>query len=474
LGQTEKAAVVQSATAQPAARERKILYYRNPMGLPDTSPAPKKDQMGMQYIPVYEGEEAPGAAPGQVQISTEKIQKLGVRTEPVELREVDRVVRAVAKADVNERYIFGISPKFEGWIEKVYANTIYQQIKKGDPLFEVYSPELLSAQEEYVIAAEGMDSLKDASPETQANMKRLAESALIRLRNWGISEQLIQQLKNTRKVRRTLTITAPAAGYVVDKKMVFPGMAFKPGQEIYTMADLLTSVWVIAEVFEQDMDLLKIGQPAKVVFTARPGQEFPARIDYIYPVLNAMTRTAQVRLEVKNPTAQIFGAMYADVRFDVGQGKGKVVTVPKSAVISSGTRNVVLVQLAEGRFEPHEVSIGIEGENYVEVTKGVGVGETVVTAANFLIDSESSLKAAFAGFAPPGPGRARPDDEKGQSPSMQHSMTPAQRAEQRDHDAMSQAQPAESMKQGSAGGHAGMNHAMPAPDQQAPAAHAGR
>ncbi len=463
-GQAGKAVIAQTTPVQSVNTERKILYYRNPMGLPDTSSVPKKDQMGMQYVPVYEGEDDPGATPGQVRISTEKIQKLGVRTEPAALREVDRVVRAVAKADASERLIFGVSPKFEGWIEKVYVSAIYQLIKKGEPLVEVYSPELLSAQQEYVIAAEGMDRLKGASLDTQANMKRLAESALIRLRNWDISEQQIQHLKDTREIKHTLILTAPAAGFVVDKKMVFPGMAFKPGQEIYTMADLLTSVWVIADVFEQDMDLLRIGQSANVVFTARPGQEFRAKIDSIYPVLNAMTRTTQVRLEVKNPTAQIFGAMYADVTIDVGKGKGKVVTVPKSAVISTGTRRVVLVQLAEGRFEPRDVQIGIEGDNYVEVSEGLGAGEKVVTAANFLIDSESNLKAALAAFAPsPASSGSAVPGEKGQSPSMQDTMSPAQRAERMD--AMSQAKHAEHMKQGSANIDDEMYHPMPAPTQ---------
>jgi len=211
--------------------------------------------------------------------------------------------------------------------------------------------------------------------------------------------------------------------------------ATRPGREIYAMADLLGSVWVIADVFEQDMDLLKIGQPAKVVFNARPGKEFKAKIDYIYPILNAMTRTTQVRLDVANPEAVIFGAMYGDVQFAVGKGKGKVATVPKSAVIYSGTRQLVLVQLAEGRFEPREVKIGIEGDNYVEVLKGVAVGENVVTAANFLIDSESSLTAAVAGFGQRSgnAGGATPSS-KGESPSMQEMTSDPDRAGHMKHD----------------------------------------
>ncbi|TRZ65260.1 MAG: efflux RND transporter periplasmic adaptor subunit [Rhodocyclaceae bacterium] len=383
----------------PANRPRKVLYYRNPMGLSDTSPVPKKDQMGMDYVAVYEDEgDTSDHAQGQVRISTEKIQKLGVRTEPVARHEIDRVIRAVGKVDAAEQRIFGISPRFEGWIEKVYVDKIYQLVAKGDPLIEVYNPELLSAQQEYVIAMEGLEKLKDGTPESREGMKRLAESALNRLRNWEISEKQIAELVKTRKVRQTLTLTSPLAGFVVDKKMIFVGMAFKPGQEIYAMADLLTSVWVIADVFEHEMDLVKDGQKATVTFSARPGQVFNAKVDYIYPILNPATRTTQVRLDVKNPTAQLFGAMYGDVVIDVGKAKGKVLAIPNSAVISSGMRNVVLVQLGEGRFEPRDVKLGMRGETYVEVLSGVAEGEQIVTAANFLIDAESNLKAALSAF----------------------------------------------------------------------------
>jgi len=398
-GVTALAQGTPAAAGVPAKGPRKVLYYRNPMGMPDTSPVPKKDQMGMDYVPVYEGEDDPSdQATGQVRISTEKIQKLGVKTEAVARREIDRVVRAVGKVDAAEQRIFGISPRFEGWIEKVYVDKIYQLVAKGDPLIEVYNPELLSAQQEYVIAADGLDKLKDGTPEAQAGLKTLAESALNRLRNWEISEKQIKELVATRKVKRTLALTSPLAGFVVDKKMIFVGMAFKPGQEIYAMADLLTSVWVIADVFEHEMDLLKGGERATVTFSARPGQVFNAKVDYIYPILNPTTRTTQVRLDVKNPTAQLFGAMYGDVVIDVGKAKGKVLAIPNSAVIATGMRNIVLVQLGEGRFEPREVRLGMRGDQYVEVHGGVAEGEQIVTAANFLIDAESNLKAALSAF----------------------------------------------------------------------------
>jgi RND family efflux transporter MFP subunit len=400
---------------------KKLLYYRNPMGEPDTSPVPKKDQMGMDYIPVYEGEDDSEAAPGTVKISAAKIQKLGVRTEPVVMREVDRVVRAVARVDASERHVVGISPKFDGWIEKVYVNTIYQLVKKGDPLIDVYGPDLLAAQKEYVIAAEGIDRMKDADPQAQESVKRLAESALARLRNWDVSEQQIQHLQKTREVRHTLTVTARAAGFVTDKKMVFPGMSFKAGTEIYLLADLLSSVWIMADVFEQDMALLKIGQQATVSFNAHPGKEYRAHINYIYPILNATTRTTTVRLEIENNDMKTLGAMYADVVFDVGKGRGKVATVPRSAVLSSGTRQAVLVQSGEGRFEPREVKTGVEGDRYVEIVKGVKAGETVVTAANFMIDSESNLSAAFSILGTqPGETGVKPG---GDTPSMQGSMS---------------------------------------------------
>ncbi|MGE5027297.1 MAG: efflux RND transporter periplasmic adaptor subunit [Betaproteobacteria bacterium] len=395
LGHSAAPAARVAAGTKPAQKERKILFYRNPMGLPDTSAAPKKDQMGMDYIPVYEGEEEAGAG-SQIKIGPEKIQKLGVRTEAAAMRDLARVVHAVGRVEANERLTYTIAPKFEGWIEKLYVNTTGQPVGRGQPLLEVYSPELVSAQKEYAIAMQGQKSLQNASPEAQAGMKQLAESSLARLRNWDISGEQLQALSRSGEARRTLTLRSPVSGVVMEKKAV-QGMRFMPGEVLYQIVDV-SSVWIVADVFEQDLALVKPGQTARVKVNAYPGKEFTAKVAYVYPSLNAQTRTVPVRLELANPGGLLKPAMYADIEL-AAPTQGKVLTVPTSAVIYGGTRQTVLVEVADGRFEPREVKLGAQGKDYVEVLEGVGEGEKVVVSANFLIDSESNLKAALGGMA---------------------------------------------------------------------------
>jgi RND family efflux transporter MFP subunit len=396
IQKTESRETTATAQKEPA---RKILYYRNPMGLPDTSPVPKKDAMGMDYVPVYEGEEAGQAASaGQVKISIEKVQKLGVKTEQAARRMLDRTVRAVGKVEVDERHIHSIAPKFEGWIEKLHVKTTGEAVRKGQALFEAYSPELVSAQREYAIAVEGVAALKDADEDTKRSMQRLAEASLQRLRNWDISEQQVKELAASEATRRSLTFHAfhtPVNGVVLEKKAL-EGMRFMPGEVLYQIADL-SSVWVVADVFEQDIALVKAGSRTQVKVNAYPDKSFEGTVDLVYPTLNPATRTVPVRMEIANPNGLLKPAMFANVEIPVA-GKGEVLTVPVSAVIDSGTRQVVLVQLAPGRFEPRVVRLGGRGENYVEVLEGVAEGEQVVISANFLIDAESNLKAALGGL----------------------------------------------------------------------------
>ena len=387
----------QSAAAPAGeSKQRKLLYYRNPMGLPDTSPTPKKDPMGMDYIPVYEGEQdnEPATA-NQVRISTEKVQKLGVRTEAAQRRSLDRIVRAAGRIEPDERRIFAITPKFEGYVERLHVNATGQPVGKGQPLFEVYSPELVSAQREYAIAAQGGEALKDAGGEAQRGMHQLAESSLLRLKNWDISEEQLKALTKSGETKRTLTFRSPVAGIVTEKKAL-QGMRFMPGEALYQVADL-SAVWVVADVFEQDIGLVKSGAKATVRINAYPDKVFSGAITYVYPTLNAETRTVPVRVEVANAGQLLKPGMFAQVELPVA-GKGSVVTVPVSAVIDSGTRRIVLIQAGEGRFEPREVKLGARSDNYIEVTEGVKDGEAVVVAANFLIDAESNLKAAVGGF----------------------------------------------------------------------------
>ncbi len=396
LGQSGIRSDAGASPNNAGTKERKLLYYRNPMGLPDTSPTPKKDQMGMDYIAVYEGEESnEPASANQIKISTEKIQKLGVRTVLAQLRTLDKTVRAAGRIEPDERKTYAISPKFEGYVERLYVNITGQTVSKGQPLFEVYSPELVSAQREYAIAAQGVESLKDAEGHAQSGMKDLADSSLLRLRNWDISDQQIKALSKSGETRRTLTFRSPVTGIITEKKAL-QGMRFMPGEVLYQVADL-SSVWVVADVFEQDIGLIKAGATARIRINAYPDKPFEGKISYVYPSLNAATRTVPVRIELANPGLLLKPAMFAQVEIPVS-GKGEVVTVPVSAVIDSGTRQIVLVQKGEGRFEPREVKLGARSDTFVEVLEGVQDGEPVVVTANFLIDAESNLRAAVGGF----------------------------------------------------------------------------
>ncbi len=395
--------------ADAGKRERKILFYRNPMGLPDTSPTPKKDPMGMDYIPVYEGEQddEPASA-NQIKISTEKIQKLGVRTEAATLRNLDKVIRAAGRIEPDERRTYAISPKFEGYVDRLHVNVTGQPVSKGQPLFEVYSPELVSAQREYAIAVQGQESLKGADSYTQDGMRQLAESSLARLRNWDISEEQVKSLAKSGETRRTLTFCSPVSGIITEKKAV-QGMRFMPGDTLYQVADL-SSVWAVADVFEQDIGWVKSGAKTKVKINAYPDKTFEGTLSYIYPTLNAETRTIPVRIDLPNPNNLLKPGMFAQLELPTA-AKGAVVTVPNSAVIDSGTRQIVLVQVREGRFEPREVKLGARSDDRIEVLDGVREGEQVVVAANFLIDAESNLKAAVGGFGHAGHGGAVPSDK---------------------------------------------------------------
>ncbi len=405
---TAAAAPQPAASASAAPKTRKLLYYRNPMGLPDTSPTPKKDPMGMDYIAVYEGEDqdAGSTSGNAIRISTEKIQKLGVRVETAGMRALGKTVRAAGRVEPDERHVYAIAPKFEGYVERLHVNVTGQPVGKGQPLFEVYSPELVSAQREYIIAAQGMQAMSGAGGDAQAGMKQLADSALARLRNWDLSPEQVAALVKTGQATRTITFRSPVSGIVSEKKAL-QGMRFMPGESLYQVTDL-SAVWVMADVFEQDIGLVKTGSMASVKINAYPDKTFSGKITYIYPTLKPETRTVPVRIELRNPGQLLKPAMFAQVELQAG-AKKPVLAIPESAVIDSGTRRIVLVQLQEGRFEPREVQLGERADNYVAVRDGVREGEQVVVAANFLIDAESNLKAAIGGLgagptsSPPAP-----------------------------------------------------------------------
>lgn len=425
LGSRKSEGGGQQAAATAVAR--KVLYYRNPMGLPDTSPIPKRDAMGMDYVPVYEGEvkEQGGKV---LNISLDKVQKLGVTSAAATLRELNKTLRVTGRIEIDERRSYTIAPKFEGWVDRLYVNTTGQTVAKGQPLFDVYSPELVSAQRENTLATQGLAALQGADDDAKKSMQRLADASAARLKNWDITDAQTKSGNGKSEV----TFRAPVTGIALEKKAI-QGMRFMPGEVLYQIADL-SSVWVIAEVPEQDIAQVRPGSRAQVVVDAYPDRAFDGKVNFIYPTLDSATRTVQVRMEVQNPQGLLKPAMFARVEM-YAVNQDKVLTVPTSAVIDSGTRQVVLVRLAEGRFEPRTVAIGSRGDDYVEVLSGVAEGEQVVTSANFLIDAESNLKAALGGMSHAHDGGTQAKVQGDSPPAAEHAVQGVQ-------DAAGQAEPA--------------------------------
>ncbi len=372
-----------------AGKPRRVLYYRNPMGLNDTSPVPKKDAMGMDYIPVYDGDVPEGP---QVKISLNRLQTLGVKTETAASRSMSRTIRAVGTIEASERGLYAVSPKFEGWITTLYVNTTGATVRRGEPLLAVYSPDLVTAQEEYRLAWASLQSMRDASPEARANMQSLVDSSLQRLRNWDIADADLAGLKAGKDAKRSLLLRSPADGVVIEKA-ARAGMRFMPGEPLFQIADL-SSVWIVANVFEQDLGLVRSGQTAVVSLTAYPGRKFTGKVTFIYPTVQPETRTARIRIELPNESGVLKPDLYGTVEIEAGDTVAAV-SIPESAVLDSGTRRVVLIELGGGAFEPREVELGARGDGYVEVIKGLSDGERVVVDGNFLIDAESNLKAAL-------------------------------------------------------------------------------
>jgi membrane fusion protein, copper/silver efflux system len=363
-----------AASAAPSGGKR-ILYYRNPMGLPDTSPVPKKDSMGMDYIPVYEGE----TDASTVTVSPGKLQRTGVRSEAVGRRVLTTPVRAPGALDEDERRISVVSVRSESFVEAVENVTAGDHVHKGQPLFRLYSPDIAAAAAQY-LSAVGF------------------EGARRRLENLAVPSDVINEIERTRKVPLAITWTAPRDGVVIERN-VSDGMRAMPGDVLFRIVDH-SAIWVLADVTERDLAGIREGQSATVHVRGFPGRTFTGTVTQIYPHLSMETRTARVRIELANPDGILRPAMYADVEFATGS-QAPVVAVPDSAVIDTGTRQVVILDRGEGRFEPREVKVGVRGSGFTEVRDGVAEGDKVVVSANFLIDAESNLKAALQGMATP-------------------------------------------------------------------------
>mgnify|MGYP001104597084 CR=1 FL=1 len=378
-----------ASTSADAPTERKVLYYRNPMGLADTSPVPKKDSMGMDYLPVYEGGEAP-AAPGTVVLSPEKVQKLGVRTEAVRAQALSPSIRASATVQVDETRQYAIAPKFEGWVEQLRANQTGMAVRRGQPLLSVYSPELLAARNEYRVADDAARKLAAGDAASAATMTRLRDAARQRLKNWGIDTT--QPANGAHGDAGSLVIRSPADAVLIEKPIV-QGDRFAAGDTILRLADLST-VWLIANVPATSAGLVSVGQQARFQSPALPGRNFEGQVAFIQPVIDPQTRTLAVRVALPNPDGSLRPGLFGDVVLS-RDSAGEALTVARSAVLDSGVRRVVLVQVGEGRFEPRDVVLGERSGDRVEVREGLHAGERVVVSANFLIDAESNLQAAL-------------------------------------------------------------------------------
>ena len=332
----------------------------------------------------------PGRMP--IFVSPDRQQQIGVTTAPVEKRRLDRSIRTVARVAYAEPRLSWVNTKVNGWIEKLHVNTTGGFVKKGEPLLEIYSPELVSAQEEYLIA---LRARKQVSGDDGANLLAAAKR---RLQLWDIGDDQIAALEKTGQPRKTLTIVSPVDGYVVERTAL-AGKAVMPGENLYRVADLST-VWLLADIYEYELPAVKVGQPAAVTLSYLPSEKLDAKVGYIYPYLEGQTRTVKVRIEAPNPALKLKPDMWANVELQVESGE--VLTVAASAVIDTGGRYVAFVSNGDGHLEPRELKIGRRNDDYFEVLGGLAAGEKVVTRALFLVDSESQLKAAISGMGSAG------------------------------------------------------------------------
>lgn len=371
---------VEAEATEPG--DRKILYYRNPMGLPDTSPVPKKDSMGMDYIPVYEGEADDGSV---VKISPGKLQRTGVKTTLVTKGVISRPVRVPGTVTLDERRVSVVSTRTEAFLEEVADITTGDAIAQGQPLVRFYSKEIATAGALY------------AADLKSGGGRKAAAGSFQRLENLAVPAEAIAEIEKTKKVPISITLTAPRAGVVLER-MAIDGMMAEPGQTLFRIADI-SALWVMADVPEYELSSVRVGATVTVRIRSLPGRQFNGTVDLIYPEIRPETRTARARIELPNPDRLLMANMYAEVEITTGSGE-PVVTVPDSAVIDTGDRQVVIVDKGEGSFEPRDVKIGMRGEGMVEIMAGIAEGERVVISANFLIDAESNLKAALSALTP--------------------------------------------------------------------------
>jgi len=438
---------------QPSAsvkKEPKVLYYVDPMNPSNKSDKPGKAPDGMDLVPVYE-EEQPGAGdlpPGTVRISPEKQQLIGVKLSEAAETETSKTIRAMGRASFDETRVAHVHTKFPGWVDKVYVDFVGKLVKKGQPLLSIYSPELVSTQQELLIAKKSRDILKSSEfGDIGAKSGSLYNATRDRLKYWDISESQINQVERQGTPLKSLTLYSVLDGFVVTRN-VFAGQQVSPEADLYVIADL-SNIWILAEVYEYEITSVNLGQKASVSFPSFPGKTFTGKITYISPEMDPKTRTLKIRVELANPDFKIKPDMYANVELKLDYGKK--LSIPQEAVLDSGANQMVFVAKEDGYFEPRKITAGPSVDGRLVVLDGLKAGDKVVTSANFLIDSESQLKSAAGGMG--GAHSGHGGQGGGESPAKGEAATPAP-----DHSAH-QGGPA-----GESGGNTALKPAESAPD----------
>ena len=402
LLKADSQAISSGEQAAPGKAELKVLYWQDPMHPAYKSDKPgKAPDCGMDLVPVYEngGVAASNLPEGAFQISSEKQQLIGVTYGEVSYGQMSKTVRAVARLAYDETRIVRIHPKIEGWIEDVYVDFTGKQVQKGQPLISIYSPDLVSTQQEYLLAIRGRRELSESPfKEAAVGAESLYESAKRRLELWDISDQQINDLEKRGSPIKALTLYAPTNGFVLARN-AYPKQRVTPESELYQIADLST-VWAIADIYEYEAPEIQVGQSATMTLSYYPGKPFRGQVSYIYPQVDAATRTLKVRIEFQNPDFKLKPDMFANVELKIDYGKRLV--VPQEAVLDSGSEQLVFVALEGGYFEPRKIQVGAKVDNNFIVLAGLKAGERIATSANFLIDSESKLKSAAGGMGMPG------------------------------------------------------------------------
>ena len=381
----------QMAATAPEGRGEP-LFYRHPMDPTISSPVPAKDEMGMDYVPVYADDAAAATGGATVRIDPAVVQNMNVQSVPVERHDLAHDVRSVGYLEYDPERMVSVTTKYEGWVEKVYVNHVGEPVTAGQPLFEIYSPELLQTGQELLSALQYAKRFADAPEDARHRAEALVEAARTRLGYWDISARQIAELEKSGEVFRTLEVVAPASGLVMKRLPGLEGMALRPGMETFHIADL-SSLWLSVEVFEDQVAWIEVGTPAEVTFNYSPGEIFRGTVRIIEPEFSERTRTLRVKLEVPNPDGRLRAGMFATVVFRPVAAR-RALSVPSLAVLRTGQRQMVVVELGDGRFAPREVTLGHQGRGRVEVLTGLEEGERVVTSAQFLIDSEASLQEA--------------------------------------------------------------------------------